>query len=144
MKWWVLWMVLCGWPADSQVLKGLNFVLAIYVFNHRMCPTVNWFSHLDLLASLNRVWAILFFPMFKYLSLLHPASILLENPFSSTLEMCRIHCLLTAVTPDGDTMAHASPLVCSDLSLLLRLLKHTRQRRLELWCYSCLIPPVVL
>ena len=37
------------------VLKGFNFVLAIYVFNHRMCPTVNWFSHLDLLASLNRV-----------------------------------------------------------------------------------------
>ena len=34
-------MVLCGWPADSQVLKGFNFVLAIYVFNHRMCPTVN-------------------------------------------------------------------------------------------------------
>lgn len=132
-----------------QVLKGFNFVFAIYIFNHGMCPKVDWFSHLDLLASLNHVWATLFFQMFKYLSRFDPAFILLENPFSPTLETCRIHCLLTAITPDGATMPHASisasPLVCSDLSLLLRLLQtYKAEETSNSWCYSYLTPPVVL
>lgn len=131
-----------------QVLKGFNFVFAIYIFNHGMCPKVNWFSHLDVLASLNHVWATLFFQMFKYLGRFDPAFILLENPFSPTLETCRIHCLLTAITPDGATMPHASisePPHWSAPTFLYSwdYYRHTRQRRLQLWCYSYLTPPVL-
>lgn len=41
-----------SWVACSlKILRGLAIVPAVYMFNHWICPKVNWFSHLNLQAT---------------------------------------------------------------------------------------------
>ena len=99
-----------GWPAVSKFWGGLAIVPAVYIFNHWIWPKVNWFSHLNLLATVLTISGQL--SSFRCSSpwvCLHPASILLENPFSSSFETCRIQCLLTtAITLNQDTLPHVN------------------------------------